>query len=110
MGKYTEAAHIAARIADQQADQLPCIAPANNMLYCFLREVRNIRLAEDREDRSADNLTRNLKVALDNLQDHPFRVYDAKSAQEVKGIGAAVANVSLFIYFSRLSAQLTKLK
>jgi hypothetical protein len=97
---YKAAAHKAALVADQQADQLPCVKPANNMLYVFLLEVRNIRIAEaqaqGQQDPYSDHLNRNLKIALDNLQDHPFRVYDAKSAQEVKGIGAAMANVSFF--------------
>lgn len=50
-------------------------------------------------DYHSDNLIRNLKIAFDSLQDFPFRVYDAKSAQEVKGIGAAMANVCFFISF-----------
>ena len=92
MGKYSAAAHKAAMVAEQQADQLPCIVPSNNLLYCFLREVKAMRIAEavDRHD----NLASNLKIALDNLQQFPLRIYDAKSAQEVKGIGSAMANVS----------------
>lgn len=98
MGNYTPAAHKAAMVADQQADQLPCACPANNLLYCFLEEVRRMRIAlaiDNGSDYHSDNLTRNLKIALDNLRDYPFRVYDAKSAQEVKGIGASMANVCL---------------
>lgn len=96
MGNYTPAAHKAAMVADQQADQLPCACPANNLLYCFLEEVRRMRIAlaiDNGSDYHSDNLTRNLKIALDNLRDYPFRVYDAKSAQEVKGIGASMANI-----------------
>lgn len=106
MGKYSAAAHKAAMVAEQQADQLPCAVPSNNLLYCFILEVRNMRIAEahDRnEDPYSDNLTRNMKTALDSLREYPLRVYDAKSAQEVKGIGSAMANVSYIFFDHRQS-------
>ena len=56
----------------------------------------------------SDNFTMSLKKALDSLRDYPIRVFDATSAQEVKGIGPAVAKVrncllslSLFLSLSR---------
>lgn len=61
-----------------------------------------MRIAEVNDigsDYHSDNLTRNLKIALDNLREYPFRVYDAKSAQEVKGIGPSMANVCFFVFF-----------
>jgi hypothetical protein len=102
---YSPAAHRAVQIAEQQADQLPCVCPANNLLYVFLLEVRSMRVTEAQnrgQDPYSDNLNRNLKISLDNLVEHPFRVYDAKSAQEVKGIGSAVANVKFFFFTASL--------
>lgn len=72
------------------------------------REVRRIRQAvPETAARAAnpaghDNFGRSIKMALDSLRDYPLRIYDVKSAQDVKGIGAAVAKVRVFCQESPL--------
>lgn len=80
-------------IAEQQGDQLPCQIPANNLLYCFLVEARNVRLELPDLDPSADNLTRHMKTAADTLTAHTSRVYDYATALEVKCVGPKLAGV-----------------
>jgi hypothetical protein len=94
MGVYTEAAHKAAHIAEQQADQLPCQIPANNLLYCFLLEARNVRMEFDRDlDSGTDNLSRAMRNAAAALMTHTSRVYDYQTALDMKFVGPALAQV-----------------
>lgn len=61
------------------------------------REVRKEKaplLQTSQPQRKLENFMRNIKMALNSLKDYPLRVYDIKSAQEVKGIGVSLANVS----------------
>ena len=98
MADLREIAHRAALVAEHEATQLPCENPANNLLYAFLLEFK-----KDREKleyiESSDSLIRNLQIALASVKLYPLRIYDVKSAQDVKGIGPSISQVGFFYLF-----------
>ena len=55
--------------------------------------MRQARILEQEDQGSLDHFGRSIRLALDGLKQHQFPVYDAKSAQEVKGIGPTLATV-----------------
>lgn len=55
-----------------------------------------MRQADPHHDPANDNVSKNIKSALNALKEHPTRVFDRQSALDVKGIGPSIANVSVY--------------
>eukprot|EP00889_Picochlorum_renovo_P006620 jgi/Picre1/33650/NNA_001130.t1 len=82
-------------------DSFSCIVPSNNILYAFLVEIRKryqsapMEPQEEGGDQQQrwSNFSRNIKVAMDSLRDHPLPVFDVESFMLVKGVGPKMAGI-----------------
>ena len=66
------------------------------------REIRKKYSDTAEVSTKQSNFAMNVKIALDNLRDHPLKIYDAESFMKVKGVGpkmAEVVNASLFALY-----------
>ena len=66
------------------------------------REIRKKYTDTAEVTTKQSNFAMNVKTALDNLRDHPLKIYDAESFMKVKGVGPKMAEVvseSLFALY-----------
>ncbi|WPT13049.1 Crossover junction endonuclease MUS81 [Picochlorum sp. SENEW3] len=91
----------AAQAVECFPDSFSCIVPSNNILYAFLVEIRKryqsapMEPQEEGGDQQQrwSNFSRNIKVAMDSLRDHPLPVFDVESFMLVKGVGPKMAGI-----------------